>query len=298
VNAEWGSTELPLVEVTYYTDPLCPWSWALEPQWRRLRFELGDQLTWHYVLGGMVADWQSYHDPVNEVHNPGQMAQQCYYVRQLTGMPLDERIWHDDPPSSSYPACLAVKAAERQGRGAGEAYLRRVREAVMLGRRNIARGEVLVELAEELASNPSPDFVFNVERFRDDILGPEARDALHGDLRQISYQKIGRFPTLVLRAQDKPGLALAGYRPYDVIRRALNSLVPGVRPRHGEVGLIAYLSWCKRATSHEVAVALEIDHHTALRLLDEASVAGVSSRVESLPETYQFTPHDEIHSVS
>ena len=193
-----------LVEVTYYTDPLCPWSWVLEPQCNRLRFTFGDQLAWRHVLGGMIPDWKSYHDPLNEVHNPAQMAQQCYCAQQQTGMPLDERVWRADPPASSYPACLAVKAAERQGREAGEAYLRRVREAVMLGRRNVARGEVLMDLAEELAGDRSYRFRFDQERFREDLLGPEALEALQRDLSQVKSENIVRFPTLILRAPGAP----------------------------------------------------------------------------------------------
>src|SRR4051812_28814571 len=63
----------PLVELTYYTDPLCPWSWAMEPHWRRLRFEFGGRIAWRYVMGGMVKDWRSYRDEINSVHRPSQM---------------------------------------------------------------------------------------------------------------------------------------------------------------------------------------------------------------------------------
>jgi predicted DsbA family dithiol-disulfide isomerase len=216
------------------------------------------------------------------------MGLQCYQVRQLTGMPLDEQVWRDDPPSSSYPACLAVKAAERQSPGAGEAYLRRVREAVMLRRRNVARGEVLMELAQDVAGDPSLGFVFDAERFVDDLLGSEVKEAFHDDLRQVAYRNISRFPTLVLRVEGKLGIALAGYRPYEVIRRALVELIPDVGPRHREWELIDYLSHWKRATGHEVAEALGIDRQAALRLLDDAVATGAITREESLPDGYRI----------
>jgi predicted DsbA family dithiol-disulfide isomerase len=282
------SPALSLLEVTYFTDPLCPWSWALEPQCRRLRLDYGDRLTWRSVMGGMIADWRSYHDPLNAVHNPAQMGLQCYQVRQLTRMPLDEGIWRNDPPCSSYPACLAVKAAERQSLGAGEAYLRRAREAVMLRGRNIARGEVLMELAEELAGDPTREFLFDVERFVDDLLGSEVKEALHDDLRQIAIRNISRFPTLVLRVEGKPGIVLAGYRPWEIIRRALVKLIPDAPPQHGELGLIAYLSRWKRATGHEVAEAFGIDRQTVLRLLHDALETGAITREESLPDGYRI----------
>src|SRR5690242_21305745 len=33
------NNEADLLEVIYYTDPLCCWSWAFEPQWRRFLYE-------------------------------------------------------------------------------------------------------------------------------------------------------------------------------------------------------------------------------------------------------------------
>src|SRR4051812_21150284 len=89
---------VPHLEVTCYTDPLCPWSWAMEPQWRRFRSEYGVQLDWRNVMGGMIADWPSYNDALNSIHNPAQMAAHWYHIRQLTGAPFDETLWSDDPP--------------------------------------------------------------------------------------------------------------------------------------------------------------------------------------------------------
>jgi predicted DsbA family dithiol-disulfide isomerase len=40
------------VPVTLFTDPFCPWSWAAEPQRRRLEVEFGDQVALSYVIAG------------------------------------------------------------------------------------------------------------------------------------------------------------------------------------------------------------------------------------------------------
>jgi hypothetical protein len=65
--------EEDLVEITYYTDPLCCWSWAFEPQWRRLRYEYSGKIKWRYRMGGLLPDWSSFSDPMNDVSRPIQM---------------------------------------------------------------------------------------------------------------------------------------------------------------------------------------------------------------------------------
>src|SRR5947209_18180460 len=70
------------VFVEYYTDPLCSWSWAFEAQWRRLRYECAGRLSWCYRMGGLIADWQSYEDPLNDISSPAQMGPQWFQDRK------------------------------------------------------------------------------------------------------------------------------------------------------------------------------------------------------------------------
>lgn len=211
-----------LAEVTYYTDPLCSWCWAFEPVWQRCRHELGDRVQWCYRMGGMLADWQSYEDPLNDVAGPAQMGPHWLYVSRLSGVPIDARLWHDDPPGSSYPACLAVKAAARQGGAALERYLRRVREAAMLERRNIARREVLLELAHDV-DVPG----FSVSHFERALEDGSALEAFRQDVQECQRRGIGRFPTLTVRRPGATeGVILVGYRPYERVRAALAQVAP------------------------------------------------------------------------
>jgi predicted DsbA family dithiol-disulfide isomerase len=212
------------VEALYFTDPLCSWSWALEPERKRLEAEFGEAIHWRTLMGGMISDWLSYSDPLNAVSRPAQMGPQWLHVKSLTGVEIDERIWVDDPPGSSYPACLAVKAAQLQGQVAGVEYLGRARQAVMRERRNIARTGVLLELAEELAA--AGTVPFDAELFRADLDSDAVREAFREDLRETRYREVGRFPTLILHANRGRGILLAGYRPYEVLRSALLHVAP------------------------------------------------------------------------
>ena len=243
------------VEITYFTDPLCSWSWALEPAWRRLRYELGDHLGWRYRMGGMIPDWSRYADPISDVAAPTHMGPQWLEVSRRSGMPIDPRLWHDDPPASSYPACLAVKAAELQGHDVGDRYLRRAREAAMLERRNTARREVLLALADELASVDAARCAADAldpAAFRRALDDGTALAAFRADLQEARYREIGRFPTLVVRGAAR-GVILVGYRPYDVLLVTVRHVAPDLARRRTGTSAVEYAAFWRGAVGRLTA---------------------------------------------
>jgi predicted DsbA family dithiol-disulfide isomerase len=270
-------TAAPLLHITYYTDPLCSWSWAFEPQWRRLRYELGDQLGWRYCMGGMIPDWQHFSDPLNDVSRPMQMGPQWYQVSALSGMPLNDAIWFTNPPDSSYPACLAVKAAEQQGAAVGECYLRRLRRAVMVEGRNIAAQAVLLAAGEE---TPGLD----PARLRRDLESEQTRETFRNDLKEVRWRQIGRFPTLILRHHAGKSIIIVGYRPYEVLHEAIGALAPELElrpslPKPADA-LTAYVRHWGEVTTREAAELMDGDRDVAMRELAALATAGVVRRVE------------------
>ncbi|MCT7995769.1 DsbA family protein [Laspinema olomoucense] len=254
------------LEIIYYTDPLCSWSWAVEPQWRRLRYEFGDRLVYRYSMGGLLRDWQQFSDPLNDISRPVQMGPVWIQVRHLTGMPINEGIWVKNPPTSSYPACIAVKAASQQGPDVGESYLRRLREAVMLEGRNIAQREVLLELGAEL----NPELGFDGDRFERDLDHPDSMEAFRQDLKEMRYCGIARFPSIMLRPNSGRSLLMMGYRPYSVLRDAITQIAPDLEPQRSVTDAISYLTHWETITVPEVAVALNLNIEATTILLDEA----------------------------
>jgi predicted DsbA family dithiol-disulfide isomerase len=102
------------VEVIYYTDPACPWSWAAEPALRRLQIEFAEEASITYVLGGLH----------REINDPQDELLAALDAAQASG-------GHGGrAPRSTYPAGLAAKAAAEQGLDG--AYLRVLREGFWL----------------------------------------------------------------------------------------------------------------------------------------------------------------------
>ena len=77
-----------MVHTYYYTDPMCPWSWALEPALRKLAVEFGDGLSLTYVMCGMA----------REVGDAGPLVSDMLEASAASGMPVDVRLWLAAPP--------------------------------------------------------------------------------------------------------------------------------------------------------------------------------------------------------
>jgi len=209
------------INVVFYTDPLCCWSAALQPHIDRLKEEFSEKLTVRYCMAGMIPSWQTFKDPMNSVNKPSQMGPVWMEARHITGTEIDDQIWVKDPPDSSLPACIAVKAAELQSVEAGEKMLFALREAVMTRSLNIAKDTVLSTVADKLEEEHPA--IFNAHRFKKDYNQTASRDKLRADLDEIKIHKIGRFPTMLIRKEGYKTLMITGYRPYDVLISAFSN---------------------------------------------------------------------------
>ena len=151
----------------YYTDPACPGSWDVEPALRRLLVEFGADLQVTYVMGGLAREYETPHE---------QRLLEWLEHSDRSGMPVDPRLWTEGPIRSTYPACMAVKAAAEQGPEAAERYLRAVREGLMCFRRKLDAKEALVEEARGAG--------LDVARFRNDLDSHAIVEAFGADLEE------------------------------------------------------------------------------------------------------------------
>jgi putative protein-disulfide isomerase len=128
--------------------------------------------------------------------------------------------------------------------------LRRLREAVMIGRRNIARRDVILAVADELASEEPK--VLDAERLRHDLEDRAALDALREDIKELRYLEIGRFPALTLRRPGGAGVIIVGYRPYDALLAALARVAPELEPVRRALSRTEYEAYWGGCTAREL----------------------------------------------
>jgi predicted DsbA family dithiol-disulfide isomerase len=192
------------VRLRYHTDPACPASWAAEPALRRLMAEFGADLSITYVMGGLAREYEPpYESRVMEWLDHA----------DRSGMPFDPRLWTEGPIRSTYPACMAVKAAAEQGPGAAGRYLRALREGLMCLRRKLDAKEALVQEARGAG--------LDVGRFRIDLESHAIVEAFGADL-EATRAHSAELPFALVADDDRP------LGPSDDWRAAL--LEAGARP--------------------------------------------------------------------
>ena len=157
------------VQVRFYTDPACPWSWAAEPAVRRLMWEFEGELEFVWVMGGLTRSY--------ERADILKLVSQWLDDAAEGGMPCDPRIWTENPLESTYPACQAVKAATEQGWEAGYRYLRTLREGIMFERRKLDHSDALIAAAGRAR--------IDRQRFEVDLRSHAITEAFGADLEEV-----------------------------------------------------------------------------------------------------------------
>ena len=157
------------VEIRFYTDPACPWSWAAEPALRRLMWEFEGELRFAWVMGGLARSYEN--------ANFLDLVSQWLEDAAAGGMPSDPRIWTQNPLDSTYPACQAVEAAEEQGWQPGYRYLRTLREGIMVERRKLDHAEALIDAAGRSG--------IDRQRFESDLRSHAITELFGADLEEV-----------------------------------------------------------------------------------------------------------------
>lgn len=256
-----------VVRIVHFADPWCWWSWGLEPVLQRLREVYGDRLEVEYRMGGTFSDvgaWMSEYG-VDE-------ASTVDWIRgsvALSGNPLDPEFLRKTGVTSTYPACLAFKAAQRQDPAKAERYFRRMMQAFQVQALPPTQESLLV-LAREVG--------LDATRLRADMTSKAVETAFADDRKEM--ERMGaNFLTLDVAAGGRSEAKSEVFTsaPFEEI---IDRLVPGL-PKRSPADILEYLEKLKApATSHEVAEVFHIAAEDAERRLTALERAGVLERTQ------------------
>jgi hypothetical protein len=225
--------------------------------------EFGDSLSWTYVMGGLARDFTDAKDGGEKAYR--WLLTHWLDVSEQAGMPVDARLWSEGPITSSYPACMAVRAATEQASDDGYAYLRAVREGLFCFRRKLDNTEALVEEARRAG--------LDVQRFRVDLGSHAIVEAFGADLeaardipddareRDGVSRKAGgperlTFPTMAFEGEDGSVRHVYGFRPYEEYREA--AMEAGAEATGDELGALDAVKRFGRMATKEVETVCDL----------------------------------------
>lgn len=230
------------VHCRYYTDPACSVSFGNEPVLRKLMVEFGADVQFTYVMGGLARTYEG---------DLGWLVGEWLHESARSRMPIDPRLWLEGPIKSTYPACMAVKAAAEQSADGGYEYLRAVREGLFCFRRKLDSTEAFVDVAREVG--------LDVERFRIDLGSNAVVEAFGADLEDTRRlpDEGRKLPSASFVGEDGATHRAFGAAPYEAWRAA--ALAAGASP-NGErpPGVAEALGRFRRLAAVEVEAVCDL----------------------------------------
>ncbi|HET7629734.1 MAG TPA: ClpXP adapter SpxH family protein [Bacillales bacterium] len=256
------------IEIYAFIDPACPNCWGLEPIIKKLTIQYGQYFKFRYVLGGTLNTLN-----VLESKTKNEKAEQWEQISRRYGMPCNGDVWLEQSIKSTFPAVIAVKAAELQGKQAGFRYLRKLREAFFLKKQNISEESALLRCAEETN--------LDLDEFKRDIQGQGAVKAYQCDMKTTREMEVDTLPTLVfLNAKaDEEGVKISGNYPYKAYEQVIFEML-GRQPDAGEPPTIeGFLQKYPFVSTKEIAMVYDLTCEEAERKMKKLQLQQVVKRV-------------------
>lgn len=246
------------IKIIYYTDPICSSCWGIEPQLRKLKIEYGDYFEIDYRMGGLLPDW-GYNS--GGISKPSDVAHHWDEASLHYEMPIDGDVWLEDPLDSSYPSCIAMKAAQLQDKQKAVVFMRVLREMIYLDKKNIAKWENILEAAKLSG--------LDTKNLETDYKG-DAKKLFEEDLQLAKSLGVRGFPTLFFLDNDNNQLKVYGSKPYESYENAIRALYPDAKkkPIVSDDPLSIFSVYPTLAVK-EYAVILDMSIDKAKTILDE-----------------------------
>jgi predicted DsbA family dithiol-disulfide isomerase len=86
-----------------------------------------------------------------------------------------------------------------------------------------------MSIAKALANDG--DKILDYDRFVRAWADGSGVSAFRNDLQQTRFLKIGRYPTLTFTGEASKGIIITGYRPFDVLKEALDHMFEQTRKK-------------------------------------------------------------------
>jgi putative protein-disulfide isomerase len=83
------STAEKEISIIYFTDPICPTCWTIQPQLRKLQLEYADHVNIEYKMGGLPPSWDNFNR--HGIQKPSDVAAHWEEVCSFYEMPVNKK---------------------------------------------------------------------------------------------------------------------------------------------------------------------------------------------------------------
>ncbi|MDQ0255390.1 putative DsbA family dithiol-disulfide isomerase [Evansella vedderi] len=266
------------LEIYMVIDPLCPECWALEPIIKKLQMEYSPYFTLTTIVGNEI---KSLNQPCGSKKSSHvkQLAKMYDEIATRTGMPCDGDVWYENSSFTPYLAIIAIKAAELQGKAIGAKYLRRLREALFVHKKNIASEEVLIDCANKVKG-------MDVQEFEHDLQSQSATKAFQADVKTTKEMNVTTLPTLVFFNDDvdEPGVKVSGLYDYSVYEKIMSEMLgETTMEKCPPLSLESFLQFYSVVATKEISVVFD---WSTERVEKEMKKLQIQQKAERVPVKY------------
>ncbi|MFC4712645.1 ClpXP adapter SpxH family protein [Planococcus dechangensis] len=241
------------MELYVFMDPMNPTCWDLQSIIRKLQIEYGHYFSMRVVLSTQLS-------ALNTTVKSSDMS--------------EGNLEHPALPS------VAIKAAELQGKRAGNRFLYKLQEHLFLQSRNVTSYDVLLEIAQEAELDHA--------EFKDDFHSVHSAKAFQCDLRITREMEITEVPSIVFFNEciEDEGVKVSGLYSYDVYLTILQEMLGKDRLyRQSPPSLDDLFTKYQTMATHEVASIYNISEQTAERELKKQVLQQKLERIPLQDET-------------
>lgn len=269
--------------ITNVTDPVCPWCWGEEPFFRKLETHFPEQIEFRNIMGGLVEDMnkqkpadtaaQNYYDKENK-----DFIEHCLESAQKHGMPVRVEGFRlfSEAENSSFPLCMAYKAAQRADAAKADLYLYNLRAAAIAEARQAISEAEIISIADESG--------IDIANFLEPLNDGTAEKDFRQDVAEAIEMKVEVFPTFVFEYEGKR-MPLKSYRDYNTMAAMIKAVSGGkLLPQAVAFNAEALFSLMEK---HPRLAAEEIKE-----AFDFTSIEEMEAAVEPLLQTGELVKQD------
>ncbi len=194
--------------LTTFTDPMMGLSYECELVYEQLADLYKGRIAFRYVMSGLVRDVSDFMLQ-EELTLPPEEGIRAYNKRlagiylseeAIGGLPMNMEDFHlfDAAHRSSYPLCIAYKAAQLTAPEKADRYLYRLRRATILEGRQTTLDDELISIAEEVG--------INVDQFRQHYTDGSAFASFKEDLEYTRSLGIRGLPACLVQCGKRSAL--------------------------------------------------------------------------------------------